>query len=270
MTLPRISLVTISYNQAQFLPLTIESVLDQQYPNLQYIVVDPGSTDGSREIIEKYRDRISVTVYEKDRGPGDGLNNGFARADGEILGFLNADDVLLPNALNTVGQYFAANPKVDVVSGHCHIIDAAGKVLRQSYSDRFRPMPIMYRAATLMQPSTFFRRQAYLRTGGFNIANRLDWDTELFVDLHAAGARFARCEAMLSGYRLHPSTVTAQRRTKLILGKEYVQLFEQKCGRAWAWFDHPIRWGYLTLKYLRNPRWIRERLLRGPVAGRTK
>jgi glycosyltransferase involved in cell wall biosynthesis len=270
MTLPRISLVTISFNQAQFLPLTIDSVLDQQYPNLQYIIVDPGSTDGSREIIEKYGDRISVKVFEKDRGPGDGLNNGFARADGEILGFLNADDVLLPNALNTVGQYFLAHPDVDVVSGHCHIIDAAGKMLRQSYSDRFRPRPVMYRAATLMQPSTFFRRRAYEKTGGFNIANRLDWDTELFVDLHAAGAKFARCEAMLSGYRLHPSTVTAQGRNKLILGKEYFQLFEQKCGRAWAWFDHPIRWSYIVLKYLRNPRWIRECLLRGRVAGRTE
>lgn len=268
MTPPRISIVTISFNQASFLPLAIDSVVEQQYPNLQYIVVDAGSTDGSREIIESYGQRISVKIFEKDRGPGDGLNKGFARTDGEILGFLNADDILLPHALETVGQYFLTHPDVDVVSGHCHIIDAQGNVLRDSYSDRFHPGRVMYRAASLMQPSTFFRKQAYDKCGGFNAANRLDWDTELFVDLHAAGARFARCEAMLSGYRIHSSTVTAQRRNKLVVDQDLRRLFEQKRGRAWAWFDHPIRWSFLVLKYLQNPRWIRERLLRGRIAGR--
>ena len=270
MTLPRISIVTISFNQAQFLPFAVESVLGQEYPNLQYIVVDPGSQDASRDIIESYRDQVSVKVFEKDSGPADGLNKGFARADGEILGFLNADDVLLPKAFETVAQYFLQNPDIDVVSGHCQIIDASGNVLRTSYSDSFHPRKVIYRAACLMQPSTFFRRRAYARTDGFNIANRLDWDTELFVDLCAAGARFARINAVLSGCRIHSSTVTAQRRNGMILHKDFRQLLEQKYGRKWGWFDHPIRWGFMLLKYLRNPRSVRERLLRGPIAGRTE
>ncbi len=270
MTLPRISLVTISFNQAQFLPLTIESVLGQEYPNLQYIVVDPGSQDGSQDIIANYGERISVKVFEKDAGPADGLNKGFARADGEILGFLNADDILLPKALHTVSQYFLANPDIDVVSGHCRIVDASGNLLRENYSDSFHPRRVMYRAASLMQPSTFFRRRAYEKTGGFNVANRLDWDTELFVDLYAAGAKFARINAMLSGCRIHSSTVTARRPNGIILNKDFRRLLEQRYGRKWSWFDHPIRWSFMLLKYLRNPRSIRERLQRGPVAGRTE
>jgi len=269
MELPRISIVTISYNQAAFLRAAIDSVLDQKYPALQYIVVDAGSTDGSREIVESYRERIAVKIFEPDRGPGDGLNKGFSHANGEILGYLNADDILLPNALNTVARLFVENPDVDVFSGHCQIIDAAGNVLRESYSDRFRPDRVLHRAANVMQPSTFFRHGAYDKTGGFNVANRLDWDTELFVDMHARGARFAHCEALLSGYRIHATTVTAQRRNSLIVPKELRRLLEQKQGRPWAWYDHPIRWMYLLLKYLGNPRWIRERLFRGRVAGRS-
>jgi len=268
MELPRISMVTISFNQARFLRATIDSVLHQRYPNLQYIVVDAGSTDGSREIIESYGNSISVKVFEPDRGPADGLNKGFSHADGEILGFLNADDILLPGALHTAAQLFIAHPNIDVFSGHCQIIDAEGKVLRESYSDRFRPNRVMHRAANLMQPSTFFRRRAFEKTSGFNVANRLDWDTELFIDLHARGAKFACCEAMWSGYRIHGSTVTSQRRGSLIVAKELRELFERKRGRTWAWFDHPIRWSFLVLKYLSNPRWIRERVLHGPVAGR--
>ncbi|RIK83994.1 MAG: glycosyltransferase [Planctomycetota bacterium] len=266
---PRISIVTISFNQAEYLRAAIDSVLGQGYPNLQYIVVDPGSTDGSREIIDSYAERISVKVFEPDRGPGDGLNKGFARADGEIYGYLNADDVLLPGALHTVVEAFARRPDVDVISGHCQIIDGRGQVLRESYSDPFRPNRVLHRAANLMQPSTFFRRRAFNRTSGFNVANRLDWDTELFVDMYAQGAKFARCDAMLSGYRLHTTTVTAQRRNSLILAQDWRKLLEAKLGRAWAWYDHLLRWGYLVLKYLGNPRWVRERLLRGRVAGRS-
>lgn len=268
MDTPRISIVTISFNQAAFLGEAIESVLGQGYANTQYIVVDPGSKDGSREIVESYGERIAVTIFEPDRGPGDGLNKGFARADGDILGYLNADDVLLPDALHTVARLFAENPQADVISGHCQIIDGAGRVLRESYSDQFRPQRVLHRAANIMQPSTFFRRSAYERTSGFNEDNRLDWDTELFIDMHAQGARFICRDVMLSGYRLHPTTVTTQRRNSLILAPEWRRLLERKVGRSWAWYDHLIRWSYLVLKYLGNPRWIRERLCHGRVAGR--
>ena len=97
---PRVSIVTISFNQAAFLERAIRSVVEQNYPLVEYIVVDPGSTDGSRDIIEKYRSRISKIIYEKDSGPANGLNKGFEAASGEIFGYINADDAYLPGALS--------------------------------------------------------------------------------------------------------------------------------------------------------------------------
>src|ERR1039458_1375445 len=94
----RVSIVTISFNQAEFIERTILSVLTQDYLDIEYIVVDPGSTDGSRDIIERYRSRISKIILRPDRGAADGLNNGFAEATGEIFGFLNSDDLLRPGA----------------------------------------------------------------------------------------------------------------------------------------------------------------------------
>src|SRR5690349_13082517 len=115
----KFTLVTISYNQAPFLERTIRSVIDQKYDDLEYIVVDPGSTDGSREIIEHFRPYITKTIFEKDRGAADGLNKGFSHATGELYGFLNSDDVLLPGALKEASKFFDTNPDIDVVSGDC-------------------------------------------------------------------------------------------------------------------------------------------------------
>ena len=264
------SIVTISFNQAQYLRATIESVLSQKCDALQYIVVDPGSTDGSRDIIDSYGDQIDVRIFEPDKGPGDGLNKGFALATGEILGYLNSDDVLLPGAIERIDQAFAERPAADVISGHAHIIDAEGNFLRESYSDDFRVQPVLYRARCVMQPSTFFRRECFLNTKGFNANNRFDWDAELFVDMKLAGAKFARVDAFLSGYRIYPSTVTAERTSRMFLEPKARKLFEEKHNRSWRWYDHPLRWGHLVMKYVREPRWVRERLLRGRVAGRFK
>src|SRR5450432_4773126 len=97
----KVSIVTISYNQAQYLEEAIVSVLEQDYPSIEYIVVDPGSTDGSRQIIERYRSRIGKVILDPDKGPADGLNHGFDAATGSVFAYLNADDVLLPGAVSS-------------------------------------------------------------------------------------------------------------------------------------------------------------------------
>src|SRR5262252_9768046 len=122
----KVSIVTISFNQSEFLERAIRSVLEQDYPNLEYIVVDPGSTDGSREIIDRYRSRIAKIVLEPDSGPADGLNKGFAHTTGDILGFLNSDDILFPGAI-TSAVSFLKSKDVDVVSGHATVIDSADR-----------------------------------------------------------------------------------------------------------------------------------------------
>ena len=208
----KVSIVTISYNQADFLERTIRSVVEQDYANVEYIIVDPGSIDGSRDIIERYRGRISQVILEPDQGPADGLNMGFAKATGDIFGFLNSDDILLPGTLSHVVRFFEARPDVDVMSGHTIIIDEHDRPIRSSYSDRFSLIRYAYEAAVLMQPSTFFRADNFNKSSGFNVSNKTNWDGEIFVDMRLQGARFDLMDRFLSGYRLQPQSITSSKK----------------------------------------------------------
>jgi len=187
----KVSIVTISFNQAEFLEEAILSVLNQDYSDIEYIVVDPGSTDGSREIIEKYREKISHILLDSDDGPADGLNKGFAVASGEIYGFLNADDILLDGAVSRFVDVFK-NHQIDVVSGHGYIIDSSSQKVRQLFSDRFNLKNYVYGSCVLLQQSTFFKMNMFNAVGGFNQNNCSCWDGELWFDMAVKGAKFKR------------------------------------------------------------------------------
>ena len=124
---PLVTIVPPSFNQARYLPATIESVLGQDYPNIEYFVVDGGSTDGSREIIEEYADRFAWWVSEKDKGQTSAINKGFARANGEILAWLNSDDTYEPGAVREAVDFLVSNPDVGLVYGDCNFIDENGR-----------------------------------------------------------------------------------------------------------------------------------------------
>jgi glycosyltransferase involved in cell wall biosynthesis len=203
----RISIVTISYNQERFLRECVDSVLSQSHDDVEYIVVDPGSTDGSREIVEAYGDRIT-RVFEPDGGPADGLNKGFALATGDVLGFLNSDDVLLPGALSQVAECFASKIYADVVCGCGYFIDAAGRRQRRLVPSRFTPWLYAHGAVTVFQQGTFFRRTSFETVKGFNPENRITWDGELFLDMCLSGARFAIVSNDLALFRLHAGGIT--------------------------------------------------------------
>jgi glycosyltransferase involved in cell wall biosynthesis len=210
--LPRISVVTISFNQGGFLRECVESVLNQRYTNLEYIVVDAGSSDASRAILERYRDRVARLVFEPDDGPADGLNKGFAAATGGICAFLNADDRYLPGALDRAARFFLDHPGFDVVSGTIRQVDADGRPrLRSQASDRFDLARYAAGVCLVGQQATFFRREVFARAGGFNAANRINWDSELWVDMALAGARFAVVRDVLADFRLHPAGITGSR-----------------------------------------------------------
>ncbi|MEI6319427.1 MAG: glycosyltransferase family 2 protein [Pseudomonadota bacterium] len=205
----RVSVVTISFNQATFLERAIRSVIDQNVDCAEYIVVDPGSTDGSRDIIERYRARINTVILDKDRGPADGLNKGFAASTGDIFAYVNADDELAPGSLAFALAFMDGHPEVDVLNGAVRVTDANGRPkARKICSDLFNLRDYATGICTIGQQATFIRRSAFEKVGGFNIQNRCFWDGELLVDLAIAGARFCTVNKVLGDYRIYPTSLT--------------------------------------------------------------
>ena len=213
MTLPRISIVTPSYNQVEFLEQTLTSVLNQRYSNLEYIVMDGGSNDGSVDLIKKYSDRITHWVSEKDAGQSDAINRGFEKATGVIFGWINSDDLLEPGALETVGKYFAENPECLFLNGSCRRIDEHGDP-QTAYDENGAPYTIrklakatdqafaLWTKRWFAQQSTFWRASLWTKVGGLNQSLHYAMDYDLW-------RRFAEHSDMhvipdiLASYRFH-------------------------------------------------------------------
>ncbi len=214
----KLSIVTLSFQQARFLPQAIDSVKAQS-AEVQYVVVDPGSTDGSREIIARNHARFSAVVLGPDSGPADGLNKGFAQCDGDIFGYLNADDRYTPGALDYAAQFFLSHPAVDVLFGAIAIIDGTNRRRwRKRIPDPFNLRRAAEGRAFVYCPSVFFRRAAFQRCGGFRKENHTCWDYELAVDLALAGCTFWSSPYLLGEFRLHPESISGSKR----LQAEYV------------------------------------------------
>lgn len=205
-----LGIVTISYNQANFLAEAIESVKLRDSSQLQYVIVDPGSKDASRDVIEKYKTRFHKKILEPDKGPADGLNKGFAACgDADIYGYLNSDDRFAPGALDWVLEFFEKNPTVDVLLGAVRIVNAKGQArLRKSLSWSFHSRGFMNGTASAVQQATFFRQRAWRLTQGFNAVNKSCWDTELLVDMLLAGAVFEIRHKVLGDFRIHDASIT--------------------------------------------------------------
>lgn len=206
---PRISIVTPSYNQGAYLEESILSVLTQDYPDLEYIIIDGASTDRSVEIIKTYERDLSYWCSEPDEGQSDAIAKGFEKATGEILFWLGSDDLLLPGALKKVAEYFIRNPDIQVVSGGCVFIDSDGEVCTEepvpfslgvpaSYN-RFR----FYEQDGVCQPATFWRRGIYEEVGGLDRSRTFIMDLDLFARMAKAGGSFGQLPKFLSCFRLH-------------------------------------------------------------------
>jgi glycosyltransferase involved in cell wall biosynthesis len=233
----KVSIVTISFNQSAFLETAIRSVIEQDYEDIEYIVVDPGSSDGSREIIERYRARLAGIVLDADDGPARGLNNGFARATGEVYAYINADDALLPGAVREAVSAFERNPDADVIYGHGYLVDEQGRALRHLRSAPFNLRRALHDASMVVQQATFCRRRAFLDVGGFNPENRSCWDYELIVDLAVAGKRFLRVNRYWGLFRLHAQSITGSGRYANAIRNDDARIFEKVTGRRRGQFQ---------------------------------
>jgi glycosyltransferase involved in cell wall biosynthesis len=211
---PRISIVMPSLNQGPFIEEAIRSVLLQSYPGLELIVVDGGSTDDSVETIRAYAPWLASWMSEVDDGPADALNKGFTQATGEILGFLNADDFLLPGCLARVADEFLTRPGADVVSGHGFMAKASSELGTRIFSDRWDFTRFVHGACILVQPATFFRRAAFQRVGGFHSESGTAWDAQLWADMALAGATFHAVDEPLAVHRIHAASISGNARLR--------------------------------------------------------
>ena len=175
---PVVSIVTPSYNQGPYIEATIRSVLLQGYPNLEFIVVDGGSTDESVEMIRKYEKWLTCWVSERDHGQADAINKGFSRANGEIFAWLNSDDFYERHALARVLKYFAGHPECSLLYGNGWYVDEAGNRMRPCHWIKPYNRRLFYTMNFILQPAAFWRRLTWERTGGLDVNLRwaMDWE----------------------------------------------------------------------------------------------
>ena len=180
---PKISIVTPSYNQGQFLEASIRSVLDQSYPNIEYIAVDGGSKDSSAEILKKYERHFAWWVSEKDKGHAEALNKGFAHATGEILAWLNSDDIYLPNAVAEAVAVLQAHPEVGMVYGDADLIDNSGARVGQFASRQTDYRRMLRGSVHIPQATTFFRADLWRQVGPLDLSLFFSFDYDWWVKI---------------------------------------------------------------------------------------
>ena len=221
---PRISIVTPSYNQAQFIEETIRSVLLQGYPDLEYIIIDGSSTDQSVDIIRKYEPWLAYWVSEPDYGQAHAINKGFQRATGDILAWLNSDDVYRVGVLYAAAATFQRHPKAGLVYGHAASCDQDGTPSGRLYGRSFDLAEMITGSSPVAQPSAFFRRDVFHNVGGLDESLHFILDVDLWLRFGLA-SEAVFVDEVWSDFRHHPSSKTEQ--GILPFRKEYYQIIRR-------------------------------------------
>ncbi len=206
--LPKISIVTPSYNQGEFLEETIRSVLLQNYANTELIIIDGGSTDSTLEVIKKYEPWIAYWVSEKDRGQSHAINKGFAVASGDWIGWQNSDDIYLENAFQGIALENKEG-RADVLFGHTNVIDVNSKTTRTLYYAPFSFFELKYHGMNIANQSAFFSRRI-LKNCEVSELYRYSMDAELFFRLAESGCNFKLINAVLGAFRIHEDSKSGQ------------------------------------------------------------
>jgi glycosyltransferase involved in cell wall biosynthesis len=220
-----LTVVTPSYNQARFLDETLRSVVSQRDRVHEYFVLDGGSTDGSVDVIRRYDDRIDFWVSEKDKGQSDAIHRGFERATGDVLCWLNSDDVVLPGALSRVIDAFDRHPEWDVLTGYHVQTDADGRVRSMHRIPRDGRDLAAWGIIHVCQQTCFFRRRAYEAVGGLNLDLHCVMDGDLWLRMFRHGTTWGHIPQYLAAFRQHAAAKNSSWLDKY--AQEYQWLYRQ-------------------------------------------
>ena len=246
---PKISIVTVSFNSAQYIEAGILSILEQGYPALEYIIVDGGSTDGTRDIIDKYRNRIAKVIYEPDNGPGEALNKGFKIATGEIMGWLNSDDRLHSKSLFAIAEIFNSLNEVEWVMGFPTWFSANGTCINEIYYNRGKPYYFpqyigdnlhlkfarwskwrfaMGDFSAIQQESVFWRKSLWEKAGAHIKEEFIAFDLELWTRFFEFSQLYT-AQVLVGGFRVHGNQISfnQQQRYKLE-SKRFIDIFRKR------------------------------------------
>jgi glycosyltransferase involved in cell wall biosynthesis len=274
--LPIVSIITPSFNQARYLEATIASVLGQNYPNIEHIVMDGGSTDGSVEIIRRHESRLAYWSSGPDNGQTDAIAKGFARAKGSVLAWLNSDDMLAPSAVRIVMDAFERHPQAGVVYGDRLEIDSRGNVTGVCRCPSWYGQ-MLRRNITLPQEATFFRRGAFDKAGGVNASLAFSMDFDLWCRL-AKVTSFHHVPAFLGYFRRHDAAKSVvftgkESQQALQYAHEHEEVYRRHFGKAlpgplaarWYRLLHQamIAWERRGSAYQDEVRWLREVACKG-------
>ena len=248
---PLVSVITPSYNQARFLSETIQSILSQDYPNLEYIIVDGGSTDGSEEIIKQYANQLAWWVSEPDQGQTAAINKGFAHASGEILAWLNSDDTYLPGAISQAVESLLEHPQAALVYGDANLIDDQGNIIGRFPSRQTDLRRLLRGSVHIPQQTTFFWSSFWKQVGPLDPSFHFAMDYDLWVRL-AKLASLIYTPHLWANFRLHGAGKTATMDDRCY--PEMIRVYRREGGGrmsllAARWHLRRIIYAWLPLRF---------------------
>lgn len=252
---PKITVITPSFNQASFLERAIVSIHNQGYPNLEHILIDGGSTDGSLEILDRYEKRFFYWQSRPDKGQSDAINIGASHATGRYMMWINSDDMLLPGSLKKFARFFGKDPDTDLAFGNQVEVDESDRVIKRLFTIDFDIRDFLYEINIIVhQQSALWRTDLFRKIGGLKLF-RYAMDYDMTYRMYRAGARFRRIPDFLSAFRVHPAGLTGSGQVARYRNDEVDKAFHEYLGRNRNLFDRTaMKYWYKARRFLSEPR----------------